>query len=189
MEEIGFVENIERKRRKSEAIPSLLLVNDDVISPITVLFDTTKLIVTGENKTPQDVLLTSNPPTSDRQPLPLSKSSSKDENSQRNTSEENKIFLQSTLTNNKEGCRSLGQEIQADINDNSGSNVGGLTVDRKTQRRRSDCPHQSQGLDEGFCDGPTLGSRRMKAKSIERAPAPDLDKESHEPRARGIVLL
>lgn len=188
MEEIGFVENIERKRRKSEAIPSLLLVNDDVISPITVLFDTTKLIVTGENKTsPQDVLLTSNPQTTDRQPLPLSKSSSKDENSQRNTSEENKIFLQSTLTNNKEGCRSLGQEIQADINDNSGSNVGGLTVDRKTQRRRSDCPHQSQGLDEGFSDGPTLGSRRMKAKSIERAP--DLDKESHEPRARGIVLL
>ena len=182
MEEIGFVENIERKRRKSEAIPSLLLVNDDVISPITVLFDTTKLIVTGENKTPQDVLLTSNPPTSDRQPLPLSKSSSKDENSQRNTSEENKIFHQSTLTNNKEGCRSFGQEIQADQD-----NVGGLTVDRKTLRRRSDCPHQSQGLDEGFCDGPTLGSRRMKAKSIERAP--DLDKESHEPRARGIVLL
>ena len=183
MEEIGFVENIERKRRKSEAIPSLLLVNDDVISPITVLFDTTKLIVTGENKTsPQDVLLTSNPPTADRQPLPLSKSSSKDENSQRNTSEENKIFLQSTLTNNKEGCRSFGQEIQADQD-----NVGGLAVDRKTQRRRSDCPHQSQGLDEGFSDGPTLGSRRMKAKSIERAP--DLDKESHEPRARGIVLL
>ena len=185
MEEIGFVENIERKRRKSEAIPSLLLVNDDVISPITMLFDTTKLIVTGENKTPQDVLSVSNPPTTDRQPLPLSKSSSKDENSQRNTSEENKIFHQSTLTN-KEGCRSLGQEIQAD-HDNSGSNVGGLTVDRKTQRRRSDCPHQSQGLDEGFSDGPTLGTRRMKAKSIERAS--DLDKESHEPRARGIVLL
>lgn len=182
MEEIGFVENIERKRRKSEAIPSLLLVNDDVISPITVLFDTTKLIVTGENKTPQDVLSVSNPPTTDRQPLPLSKSSSKDENSQRNTSEENKIFHQSTLTN-KEECR---QEIQAD-NANSGSNVGGLTVDRKTQRRRSDCPHQSQGLDEGFSDGPTLGTRRMKAKSIERAS--DLDKESHEPRARGIVLL
>ena len=78
MEEIGFVENIERKRRKSEAIPSLLLVNDDVISPITMLFDTTKLIVTGENKTPQDVLSVSNPPTTDRQPLPLSKSSSKD---------------------------------------------------------------------------------------------------------------
>ena len=80
MEEIGFVENIERKRRKSEAIPSLLLVNDDVISPITVLFDTTKLIVTSKNKTSQDVLSLSNPPTTDRQPLPLSKSSSKDEN-------------------------------------------------------------------------------------------------------------
>ena len=183
MEEIGFVENIERKRRKSEAIPSLLLVNDDVISPITVLFDTTKLIVTGENKIPQDVLSGSNPPKTDR-PLPLSKSNSKEENSQRNNSEENKIFRQPTLTN-KEGFRSLSQETPG-YEDHVGSNVG-LTVDRKTQRRRSDCLNRSQGLDEGFSDGATLGSRRMKARSIERTS--DLDKECYEPGARGIVPL
>lgn len=184
MEEIGFVENIERKRRKSEAIPSLLLVNDDVISPITVLFDTTKLIVTGENKTPQGVLSGSNPQKTDSRPLPLSKSNSKEENSQGNNPEENKIFCQPTLTN-KEGYQSRSQETPT-YEDHVGSKVG-LTVDRKTQRRRSDCLNRSQGLDEGFSDGATLGSRRMKARSIERTS--DLDKESYEPGARGIVLL
>ena len=114
MEEIGFVENIERKRRKSEAIPSLLLVNDDIISPITVLFDTTKLILTGENittttTTPPDgnVIVGSNISKTDRP-----QSNSKEEKSPRITSEETQIFLQSTK---ESSCQSSSQEIQASV--------------------------------------------------------------------------
>ena len=116
MEEIGFVENIERKRRKSEAIPSLLLVNDDIISPITVLFDTTKLILTGENittttttTTPPDgnVIVGSNISKTDRP-----QSNSKEEKSPRITSEETQINLQSTK---ESSCQSSSQEIQASV--------------------------------------------------------------------------
>ena len=174
MEDIGSVENIERNKVKSEAIPSLLLVNDDIISPITVLFDTTKLISTGDHK-----------PSQDDSPLPITKSNSKEENSTWNLSGEAPILCKSK-NNNNEGCRSFSQEVQSD-KDHSVSNVSGLKVDRKTQRRRSDCPHRSQALDEEFFDGSTLGSMRIKAKSIERAS--DLDRASHEPGARGIVPL
>ena len=115
MEEIGFVENIERKRRKSEAIPSLLLVNDDIISPITVLFDTTKLILTGENITTTtttppggNVIVGSNISKTDRP-----QSNSKEEKSPRVTSdEETQIFLQSTK---ESSCQSSSQEIQASV--------------------------------------------------------------------------
>ena len=112
MEEIGFGENIKRKRRKSEAIPSLLLVNDDIISPITVLFDTTKLILTGENittTTPPDgeLISGSNISKTDRP-----QSNSKEESSPRITSEETQIFLQSTKESR---CQSFSQETQAGV--------------------------------------------------------------------------
>ena len=112
MEEIGFGENIKRKRRKSEAIPSLLLVNDDIISPITVLFDTTKLILTGENittTTPPDgeLISGSNISKTDRP-----QSNSKEESSPRITSEETQIFLQSTK---ESSCQSFSQEFQASV--------------------------------------------------------------------------
>ena len=123
MEEIGFVENIERKRRKSEAIPSLLLVNDDIISPITVLFDTTKLILTGENitttttTTPPDgnVIVGSNMSKTDRP-----QSNSKEEKSPRITSEETQIFLQSTK---ESSCQSSSQEIQASVVTNDKNSI------------------------------------------------------------------
>ena len=120
MEEIGFGENIERKRGKSEAIPSLLLVNDDIISPITVLFDTTKLILTGENitttttttTTPHDgeLISGSNISKTDRP-----QSNSKEESSPRITSGETQIFLQSTK---KKRCQSFSQETQAGVGTN-----------------------------------------------------------------------
>ena len=121
MEEIGFGENIERKRGKSEAIPSLLLVNDDIISPITVLFDTTKLILTGENittttttttTTPHDgeVISGSNISKTDRP-----QSNSKEESSPRITSGETQIFLQSTKESR---CQSFSQETQAGVGTN-----------------------------------------------------------------------
>ena len=117
MEEIGFGENIKRKRGKSEAIPSLLLVNDDIISPITVLFDTTKLILTGENittttTTPHDeeVISGSNISKTDRP-----QSNSKEESSPRITSGETQIFLQSTK---KKRCQSFSPETQACVGTN-----------------------------------------------------------------------
>ena len=119
MEEIGFGENIKRKRGKSEAIPSLLLVNDDIISPITVLFDTTKLILTGENittttttTTPPDgeLISGSNISKTDRP-----QSNSKEESSPRITSGETQIFLQSTKESR---CQSFSQETQAGVGTN-----------------------------------------------------------------------
>ena len=125
MEEIGSVENIERKRRKSEAIPSLLLVNDDIISPITVLFDTTKLILTGENitttiTTPPDgeVISRSNISKTDRP-----QSNSKEESSPRITPGETQILLQSTKENS---CQSFIQETQAGVGTNQLNSKDGI---------------------------------------------------------------
>jgi len=155
------------KNKISEVIPSLLLVTDDIISPINVVFDATNKLFSGETFNEKNSL--------DKNFLEVDKVCN---------SLPTKTFNCSEMSNVESFCDPSEEERQEEnypeqISDELKfdkvliRSTAGNVFDR---RRKSDCPARHKaGVKLSQSLGPA--SQRVKSKSIERAV--DIELSSH----------
>ena len=147
----------EREKSKiSEVIPSLLLVTDDVISPINVVFDATNKLFSGETfnekNSPEELFLNEDQVANS---LPTKTV---------NCPEMSKVESSEEMSESKSALNLFGNKFSSSLIRHS--------LDR---RRKSDCPARHKARAKLDQSGGGVG--RVKSKSIERAV--DIELSSH----------
>ena len=164
------------KRRSSESIiPSLLLVNEDIISPIKVVFEATECMVSSRDKETAD----SGSAQSQHKAV-SEKKLTKNEKSHR-IQHQKKSFLNETSFDGSVLYHAAGSSDTSTTN----------SLGTRSRRRKSDCPARDQSSallgirNELETETSIKGNFRIKAKSIERA----IDVEKSDVISQGNLLL